>query len=454
MQPLYRHYVKKDEIIDERILDELSKTIRRRCCALIIGLELAEVDEELPQRDLKELLKRMVKWCVENRLIIQKEVEDDFKNRLAKEKLEPSELEKVERKIKEEYFTDADQRRQCMIEVLQQNPADTRYIYRLLARMSFRAYLTTGYDKFLETASEEVETPLLKYDEASIQDALVAYQMEERFLLKLHSDTAKDNSEVITSSSKIAKSQPLEPIFYPQQLRELLGDIHTLFVGFEKAGPDFEGLKSAVNKKDKLKRWLLIQNSHIDEEKARELWTNDRITTLTYADRSELILFLRKLEEVVAEAQQIEIYISYAPEDNAIQERLQKHLCVMEYPGLKIDWSDGKIGPGQERKQIIEDRLKNAQVILLLVSVDYLASIKKSNIKIEMIRAVQRHRRGEARIIPIIVKSCPWKYASFANLEVLPSNGIPIDLASNTDQALLEVAEAIKLAIEEWVEKH
>jgi SIR2-like domain/TIR domain len=454
MLPPYRHCVKKEGIIDEGILDELAKAIRRQRCALLIGLGLVEVDEDLPQRDLKELLRRMVQWCVENRLITQKEVEDDFKETLAKETLEASELEKIERKIKEEYFTDADQRRQCMIEVLLLNPADIRYIYRLLVRMSFRAYFTAGNDKFLEKASEDEEKSLLKYDKASIQDALSTYQIDEPFILKLHGDAAKDNSEGITLSSRFANSQISEPNFYPQQLRELLADVHTLFVGFETADPDFQGLKSAVNKKDDLKRWLLLPDSHIDEEKATELWVDDKITILSYSDRSELLLFLRKLEEVVVNKQQIEVYISYAPEDHEIQERLQKHLCVIDYPGLKIAWSDGKIGPGQERKQIIEERLKNAQVILLLVSVDYLSSIKKSNIKIEMTRAVQRHHQGEARVIPIIVKSCPWKYAPFANLGVLPSDGKPIDLALNTDQILLEVAEAIKLAIEEWVEKH
>lgn len=450
----YRQYIRKEGIIDQGILDELAKAIRRRHCALLIGLGLVEIDEDLPQRDQKEFLRRMVQWCVENKLITQKE-DDDFKKTLDKESLEAGELEKVERKIKEEYIIDANQRRRCMTEILLQNPADIRYIYHLLASMSFRAYFTSGYDDFLERASEQVDTSLSKYDKASIEDALGYYQTEEQpFILNLYGDGAKDTTEVTTLGNRFVKSQLPEPIFYPQQLRELLLDVHTLFVGFETTDADFQGLKSAVNKKDELKRWLLIPESHIDEEKAKELWIDDKITTLSYTDLSELKLFLRKLFELAATPQQVEVYISYAQEDKEIQERLQQHLCVMDYPGVEIAWSDGKIGAGQERKQVIEERLQIAQVMLLLVSVDYLSSIKKSNIKIEMTRAVQRHHRGEARVIPIIVKSCPWKYAPFANLEVLPLNGSPIDLAPNTDQILLEVAEAIKVAIEEWVEKH
>jgi hypothetical protein len=105
-------------------------------------------------------------------------------------------------------------------------------------------------------------------------------------------------------------------------------------------------------------------------------------------------------------------------------------------------------------KRVIEERLKKAQVILLLVSVDYLSSINESNIRIEMMRAVQRDRRGEARVIPIIIRSCEWKPAPFGRLAALPADETPIDLVSNIDQVLLEVAREIKIALEEWVEQH
>jgi hypothetical protein len=160
------------------------------------------------------------------------------------------------------------------------------------------------------------------------------------------------------------------------------------------------------------------------------------------------------LEEVSTTLQLLEVYLSYVPEDTKFRNQLYKHLSIMEYPGLKITWSDGKIRPGQERKGGIEERLKSAQVIPLFVSVDYLASIHKNTIKTEMMRAVQRDRREEARIIPIIVRSCEWKPAPFGRLAALPSDEIPLDLALNLDLALLEVAREIKTAIEEWVEKH
>jgi hypothetical protein len=126
----------------------------------------------------------------------------------------------------------------------------------------------------------------------------------------------------------------------------------------------------------------------------------------------------------------------------------------MDATGLKITWSDGRIEAGQVQRPLIENRLQKAQVVLLLLSVDYLESTKKGNLKIEMTWAVQRDRRGDVRVIPILVSSCAWKHTSFGRLAVLPSSEIPIDLANNLNQILHEVAVGVKTATEEWVEEH
>ena len=93
-------------------------------------------------------------------------------------------------------------------------------------------------------------------------------------------------------------------------------------------------------------------------------------------------------------------------------------------------------------------------MILLLVSVDYLNSVNESNIKIEITRAVQKHNRGKTRVIPIILRQGAWNTAPFARLEPLPSNGRPLNLASNKDDAYYKVAEAVRVAIEKWAEQH
>lgn len=452
----YLHYVKDQK----GFVHELAKTIRHQHCALLIGLGLAlpiEVDNGLTQSHLKELLRRMVQWALEQKLFNKQGTDnDDEKENGAKIKeefddlLATGNLYKADLKLQE--YIDADKRKQCIHDVILQSYQEVRYIHRILANIPFRAYLTTGFDEFLENEYKLLDKapPLPKYYPTTLDNALMSYHMEEPFIVKLHGDVTEDCPEVLTLSNRLSKT---ESIIYPRQLRALLANLDTLFVGFEKTDPDLEGLKSTVNKKDKLKRWLLVPDGHFTEQQAEALFHDCKIITLCYTDRPELVQFLRKLEEVAATPQQIEVYISYAPEDNEIRNQLQDHLEVMDYSGLQITWSDGKIGAGQVQKPVIEERLKKAQVILLLVSVSYLKLIK-TNLKIEMIRAVERERQGKARVIPIIARSCEWKGAPFGRLAVLPSSTIPIDLAPNRDQILLEVARDIRIAIEEWVENH
>ena len=66
----------------------------------------------------------------------------------------------------------------------------------------------------------------------------------------------------------------------------------------------------------------------------------------------------------------------------------------------------------------------HANVFLLLVSPNFLTS--NYAYSVEMQHALQRHKRGEARVIPIIIQPCKWSNAPFANLQILPTDSRPI----------------------------
>ena len=88
-------------------------------------------------------------------------------------------------------------------------------------------------------------------------------------------------------------------------------------------------------------------------------------------------------------------------------------------------------------------------MILLLVSADFLASDYCYDI--EMKRALARHKAGEARVIPIIVRDCPWESALFAELQALPPNGKSVDLWENRDSAWKAVADGIERVAAELI---
>ena len=110
------------------------------------------------------------------------------------------------------------------------------------------------------------------------------------------------------------------------------------------------------------------------------------------------------------------------------------------------DWHDRMIEAGEERKEAINKNLEEAQIILLLVSATFLASDYCCDV--EMKRAVERHDRGEARVIPVILRPVDnWQAAPFAKLGVAPTDGRPVTSWPNRDEAFADVVAHIRKAI-------
>jgi TIR domain len=107
-------------------------------------------------------------------------------------------------------------------------------------------------------------------------------------------------------------------------------------------------------------------------------------------------------------------------------------------------WDSRQILPGEERSQVISDRLNTADIILLLISSDSMAS--DNCYKVEITRAIERHQAGEARVIPILLRPVDWQGASFSSLTVLPKNQQPVTRWDNQDEVFLEIAKEIKEA--------
>src|ERR1044071_8599520 len=101
----------------------------------------------------------------------------------------------------------------------------------------------------------------------------------------------------------------------------------------------------------------------------------------------------------------VEIFCCYAREDYLLLCELQNHLMVFQRQGLITIWTGMDVSPGKEWESEIQSRLDAAQIILLLVSSNFLGS--EYCYSIEMQRALERHRRGEARVIPVILRSVP-----------------------------------------------
>src|SRR6266700_2090432 len=142
----------------------------------------------------------------------------------------------------------------------------------------------------------------------------------------------------------------------------------------------------------------------------------------------------------------LSVFISYAHEDEPLRQRLEAHLSLLRRQGLIANWHDRQILAGEEWSQEIDEHLEAASIILLLISPDFLAS--DYCYEIEMQRALERHQRGEARVIPIILRPVDWRTSPFARLQCLPRDGKAVTTWQNPDEAFLTIAEGLRRVIE------
>ena len=142
----------------------------------------------------------------------------------------------------------------------------------------------------------------------------------------------------------------------------------------------------------------------------------------------------------------IEVFFSYSHKDEALRDALNTHLSILKRKRVINAWYDRQIPAGDEWAEAIDDRMNRAQVILLLVSADFLASDYCH--EIEMKRALERHKNRESVVIPIILRPCDWKDALFGKLQALPKDAKPVTTWPNQDEAFTNVAEGIRKAVE------
>jgi tetratricopeptide (TPR) repeat protein len=141
----------------------------------------------------------------------------------------------------------------------------------------------------------------------------------------------------------------------------------------------------------------------------------------------------------------MKVFYSYASEDQTLRDQLEKHLGNLTRQGIITSWSNRNINAGQEWKKTIQTYLDEADIILLLISSDFFSS--DFCYSVELQNALERQRKGEAEVLPILLRPVDWEQSSFSHLPVLPVNAEPINTWPNLDKAFLEVVKGIKESV-------
>lgn len=140
------------------------------------------------------------------------------------------------------------------------------------------------------------------------------------------------------------------------------------------------------------------------------------------------------------------VFVSYSHVDEKeFKDELEKHTASLRRNGMISTWHDRKITPGQNWKEKIDGNIKDADVILLLISSDFMHSDYCYDVEME--EAMRRHNNNEAIVVPIILRHVDWSNAPFARLQVLPEGAIPIKSWPDRDQAFTNVVDGLRKII-------
>ena len=139
--------------------------------------------------------------------------------------------------------------------------------------------------------------------------------------------------------------------------------------------------------------------------------------------------------------------MSYAHRDERLQDELAKHLSPLRRSALIETWYDRRIIPGDLLRNAIDDHLATADLVLVLISPDFINS--DYCYQREMRTALQRHHKGQARVIPIILRPVDWQGTPIGCLLATPKDGKPVTTWHRRDDALLDIATTIRRAAEE-----
>jgi hypothetical protein len=145
----------------------------------------------------------------------------------------------------------------------------------------------------------------------------------------------------------------------------------------------------------------------------------------------------------------VKAFCSYAHRDEALREEFERHIAVLKHNNWVQIWHDRQIGAGEDWAGDIDENLNRADIILLFVSADFLAS--DYCYKKELSRALERAEQKQALVFPIIVRPCDWSDAPFAHLQAVPAGGKAVTSWTNRDEAWWDVAVSLKSAVRQAI---
>lgn len=138
------------------------------------------------------------------------------------------------------------------------------------------------------------------------------------------------------------------------------------------------------------------------------------------------------------------IFISYSKADASYLTKLENHLSVLRRNGTISLWNCRQLLPGEKWDGKIKKELEEADIIIFMVSDDFLATDYIWDIEIK--RAIERENLDpdNVKVVPIIVRSCYWEESPLSVYNTAPKKAQVLTLAGDIDYAFKNVVLEIK----------
>jgi len=149
---------------------------------------------------------------------------------------------------------------------------------------------------------------------------------------------------------------------------------------------------------------------------------------------------------------ELRVFYSYAHKDETLRDEVDKCLTILKRQKLITGWHDRNINAGEEWKHKIHAELARADIILLLISFNFIASDYCYELELE--QALKRHDdpHDMAVVIPIFLEPAHITNLPFAKLQGFPSK--PITKHENINDALLIISQGIEKTAENLRQQH
>lgn len=284
------------EDLGKQQIGRLQEAIERNKCMLMVGYGLSSQVHPVGKLDVplnwSDILIRITDWCRTKKLI-----DDDGKiaiDGLVEQKDYATAQIRINRLLNSSSL-----RKDCLSHILLCYKASISEAHRTIARLRFRAYITTNYDMFIENAFEEKDQPIKTLYDIQIEEALEYRENGQQFVLKLCGDINRsDLINLIDVDLEKRFKSSTHPLPKGQSLRNLLSSYHLLCIGFQPDYPDLACLENLCKEgifHKSVDYWIAVPEKHrLGFAQVSEQSQNIHI--IPYSPTEALEGFLKQLE--------------------------------------------------------------------------------------------------------------------------------------------------------------